>query len=113
MGDSLVHSDAYVKIIIDIHQMFGNPVPELGEGIADRSRAAREQQYLKGVRRLCLALAVRAASARNCEIFRVWRVISIADMLPLREPHAASSHVCRCLGIPQESDSRTIASKRG
>jgi hypothetical protein len=26
--------------------------------------------------------AVRAASARNCEILRSWRVISIADMLP-------------------------------
>ena len=29
-----------------------------------------------------LASAVRAASARNCEILRSWRVISIADMLP-------------------------------
>src|SRR5208282_1841049 len=34
------------------------------------------------MRRACLASAVRAASARNCEILRSWRVISIADMLP-------------------------------
>src|ERR1700731_2498588 len=33
------------------------------------------------MRRACLAAAVRAASARNCEILRSWRVISIADML--------------------------------
>src|ERR1017187_3509832 len=34
------------------------------------------------MRRACLASAVRAASARNCEILRSWRVISIADMMP-------------------------------
>src|SRR5437588_11506155 len=34
------------------------------------------------MRRACLASAVRAASARNCEILRSWRVISIADILP-------------------------------
>src|ERR1700675_3452128 len=34
------------------------------------------------MRRACLASAVRAASARNCEILKSWRVISIADMLP-------------------------------
>src|SRR5208283_57642 len=34
------------------------------------------------MRRACLASAVRAASARNCEILRSWRAISIADMLP-------------------------------
>src|ERR1700724_4252437 len=34
------------------------------------------------MRRVCLASAVRAAAARNCEILRFWRVISIADMLP-------------------------------
>jgi len=34
------------------------------------------------IRRACLASAVRAASARNCEILRSWRAISIADMLP-------------------------------
>src|SRR3979411_408469 len=33
-------------------------------------------------RRACLASAARPASARNCEILRSWRVISIADMLP-------------------------------
>src|ERR1700730_10446837 len=34
------------------------------------------------MRRACLASAVRAASARNCEILKSWCVISIADMLP-------------------------------
>src|ERR1700730_7724702 len=34
------------------------------------------------MRRACLASAVRAASARNCEILKSWWVISIADMLP-------------------------------
>src|ERR1035437_2773964 len=34
------------------------------------------------MRRACLASAVRAASARNREILRSWRVISIADMMP-------------------------------
>src|ERR1019366_6059626 len=34
------------------------------------------------MRRACLASAVRAASARNCEILRSWRVISIAVMMP-------------------------------
>jgi hypothetical protein len=33
------------------------------------------------LRRAFLASAVRAASARNCEILRSWRVISFADML--------------------------------
>src|ERR1700704_1011513 len=33
------------------------------------------------MRRACLASAVRAASARNCEILRSWRIISIADIL--------------------------------
>ena len=37
--------------------------------------------------RACLASAVRAASARNCEILRSWRVISIADMLPAPRNH--------------------------
>src|ERR1017187_10210132 len=62
------------------------------------------------MRRACLASAIRAASARNCEILRSWRVISIADMLP-RSPNQQqdeSSHVCGCLGIPQESDSRAL-----
>src|ERR1700724_1377351 len=34
------------------------------------------------MRRARLASAVRAASARNCEILKSWCVISIADMLP-------------------------------
>src|ERR1019366_4353464 len=34
------------------------------------------------MRRAGLAAAVRAAPARNCEILRSWRVISIADMMP-------------------------------
>jgi hypothetical protein len=33
------------------------------------------------MRRACLASAVRAASARNCEILRSWRVISFAYTL--------------------------------
>jgi hypothetical protein len=34
------------------------------------------------MRRACLASAVRAASARNCEILKSWRVISMTDILP-------------------------------
>src|SRR5450631_3355332 len=62
------------------------------------------------MRRACLASAIRAASARNCEILRSWRVISIAD-IPPRPPNQQqdeSSHACGCLGIPQESDSRAL-----
>src|ERR1700730_5568984 len=56
------------------------------------------------MRRACLASAVRAASARNCEILRSWRVISIADMLPApRINDRLHRVICDCLGIPQES----------
>jgi hypothetical protein len=38
--------------------------------------------HVIGISHIFRASAVRAAAARNCEILRFWRVISIADMLP-------------------------------
>src|SRR6202022_4012178 len=49
---------------------------------ANRRGCSSSSMAIARMRRACLASAVRAASARNCEILRSWRVISIADMLP-------------------------------
>src|SRR6202022_831691 len=49
---------------------------------ANRRGCSSSTMAIARIRRACLASAVRAASARNCEILRSWRVISIADMLP-------------------------------
>ncbi len=50
--------------------------------VAPARRQGTSTMEMARMRRACLASAVRAASARNCEILRSWRVISIADMLP-------------------------------
>src|ERR1700730_14357407 len=57
----------------------GDPPPACA---ANRRGCSSSTMAIARMRRACLASAVRAASARNCEILRSWRVISIADMLP-------------------------------
>src|SRR6202047_1551154 len=62
------------------------------------------------MRRVCLASAVRAAAARNCEILRFWRVISIADMLPAPRINDVLHRVTLAAGweSPQESGSQAV-----
>src|SRR5439155_8731652 len=49
---------------------------------ANRRGCSSSTMAIARMRRACLASAVRAASAGNCEILRSWRGISIADILP-------------------------------
>src|ERR1700747_951584 len=60
------------------------------------------------MRRACLASAVRAASARNCEILKPWGVISTADMLPAPRINDMLHRVtfAAVWESPQESGSR-------
>src|ERR1700724_3882456 len=62
------------------------------------------------MRRVCLASAVRAAAARNCEILRFWRVISIADMLPAPRINDVLHRVTLAAvwESPQESGSQAV-----
>src|ERR1700730_8768022 len=62
------------------------------------------------MRRVCLASAVRAAAARNCEILRFWRVISIADMLPAPRINDVLHRVTLAAvwESPQESGSQPV-----
>src|ERR1700737_2636532 len=63
--------------------------------------------------RLVLASAVRAAAARNCEILRFWRVISIADMLPAPRINDVLHRVTLAAvwESPQESGSQAVGIK--
>src|ERR1700730_5413151 len=66
------------------------------------------------MRRVCLASAVRAAAARNCEILRFWRVISIADMLPAPRINDVLHRVTLAAvwESPQESGSQAVGISR-
>src|ERR1700675_1267527 len=62
------------------------------------------------MRRVCLASAVRAASARNCKILRSLRVILIVDMLPAPRINDVLHRVtfAALWESPQESGSRAV-----
>src|ERR1700736_5916152 len=66
------------------------------------------------MRRACLASAVRAASARNCEILKSWCVISIADMLPAPRINDMLHRVTVAVvwESPQESGSQAAGIRR-
>jgi hypothetical protein len=70
----------------------------------------RGQPAMARMRRACLASAVRAASARNCEILRSLRVISIVGMLPAPRINGMPHRVtfATLWESPQESGSRAV-----
>jgi hypothetical protein len=88
------------------------PVPA---GAAPSRACPSSPTAIARMRRAGLASAVRAAAARNCEIRRSWRAISMADMLPPPRINGMLHRVTFAANweSSQESGSRAVGMSRG